>query len=86
MSPEIARRVINLFRAFRPLDRASHGLTQQESGLLKLIIDGHSYKTAATELAISVSTIYFHLQNIYNKLLVHSKSEAVARALRERLV
>jgi DNA-binding NarL/FixJ family response regulator len=86
MSPEVARRVINLFREFRPPERASYRLTQQESGLLKLIIDGHSYKTAAVELGISVSTISFHLQNIYNKLQVHSKSEAVAKALRERLV
>ena len=86
MSPEIARRVVNLFRAFRPPERAVHRLTQQESGLLKLIIDGHSYKTAAVELSISVSTISFHLQNIYSKLQVHSKSEAVAKALRERLV
>ena len=86
MSPEVARRVINLFREFRPPERASHRLTPQESGLLKLIIDGHSYKTAAAELGISVSTISFHLQNIYSKLQVHSKSEAVAKALRERLV
>jgi DNA-binding NarL/FixJ family response regulator len=86
MSPEVARRVINLFREFRPPERASYSLTQQESGLLKLIIDGHSYKTAAVELSISVSTISFHLQNIYNKLQVHSKSQAVAKALRERLV
>ena len=86
MSPEVARRVINLFREFRPPERASHRLTPQESGLLKLIIDGHSYKTAGAELGVSVSTISFHLQNIYSKLQVHSKSEAVAKALRERLV
>jgi DNA-binding NarL/FixJ family response regulator len=86
MSPEVARRVINLFREFRPPERASHRLTPQETGLLKLIIDGHSYKTAAVELGISVSTISFHLQNIYNKLQVHSKSEAVAKALRNKIV
>ena len=86
MSPEVARRVINLFREFRPPDRATHRLTQQETALLKLIIDGHSYKTAATELGISVSTISFHLQNIYSKLQVHSKSEAVAKALRDKIV
>jgi DNA-binding NarL/FixJ family response regulator len=86
MSPEVARRVITLFREFRPPERASHRLTQQEVALLKLIIDGHSYKTAATELKISVSTISFHLQNIYTKLQVHSKSEAVAKALRDKIV
>lgn len=86
MSPEVARRVINLFREFRPPERAPHRLTPQEAILLKLITEGHSYKTAAYELGISISTISFHLQNIYNKLQVHSKSEAVAKAVRERLV
>jgi DNA-binding NarL/FixJ family response regulator len=86
MSPEVARRVINLFREFRPPDRSPSHLTQQETELLKLIVDGHSYKTAAAKLEISTSTVSFHLQNIYNKLQVHSKSEAVAKALRNKLV
>ena len=86
MTPEVALRVIRLFREFRPPERAAHDLTQQETELLKLVVDGHTYKTAAFKLGISVSTVSFHLQNIYNKLQVHSKSEAVAKALRERLV
>jgi DNA-binding NarL/FixJ family response regulator len=86
MSPEIARRVVQLFREFRPPARASHSLTRQEAELLKLIVDGHTYKTAATDLGIGVSTVSFHLQNIYAKLQVHSKSEAVAKALRDRIV
>jgi DNA-binding NarL/FixJ family response regulator len=86
MSPEVARRVIKLFREFRPPDRSPSRLTQQETELLKLIVEGHSYKTAAAKLEISTSTVSFHLQNIYNKLQVHSKSEAVAKALRNKLV
>lgn len=86
MSPEVARRVIKLFREFRPPDRSPSRLTQQETELLKLIVDGHSYKTAAAKLEISTSTVSFHLQNIYNKLQVHSKSEAVAKALRNKMV
>lgn len=86
MSPEVARRVITLFREFRPPDRSSSNLTPQETELLKLVIEGHSYKTAAAKLEISISTVSFHLQNIYNKLQVHSKSEAVAKALRNKLV
>ena len=86
MSPEVARRVITLFREFRPPDRSQSTLTQQENELLKLLVDGHSYKTAASKLDISVSTVSFHLQNIYNKLQVHSKTEAVAKALRNKLV
>jgi DNA-binding NarL/FixJ family response regulator len=86
MSPEVARRVVKLFREFRPPDRASHNLTPQETELLKLLVEGHNYKTAAAELAISIHTVSFHLRNIYEKLQVHSKSEAVAKALRERIV
>ena len=86
MSPEVARRVITLFREFRPPDRASHNLTPAETELLKLLVEGHNYKTAAAELGISINTVSFHLRNIYEKLQVHSKTEAVAKALRERIV
>lgn len=86
MSPEVARRVVKLFREFRPPERASHNLTPAETELLKLLVDGHNYKTAAAELGISINTVSFHLRNIYEKLQVHSKSEAVAKALRERIV
>lgn len=86
MSPEIARRVIELFRRFRPPEKAQYNLTPHELRLLKLLVEGHSYKTAAVELGVSVNTVAFHLQNIYAKLQVHSKSEAVARALRENLL
>jgi DNA-binding NarL/FixJ family response regulator len=85
MSPEIARLVIELFRRVHPPERAQHNLTPQELRLLKLLVEGHSYKTAAAEMAVSINTIAFHIQNIYSKLQVHSKSEAVARALNENL-
>ena len=86
MSPEIARRVITVFRDFRPPERASFRLTPQETELLRLMVDGHHYKTAAREMGISTNTVSFHLKHIYQKLQVHSKSEAVAKALRERLI
>jgi DNA-binding NarL/FixJ family response regulator len=86
MSPEVARRVVKLFREFRPPDRAPCRLTPQETELLKLLVEGHHYKTAAAEMGISTNTVSFHLKNIYAKLQVHSKSEAVAKALREHLI
>ena len=86
MSPEVARRVVKLFREFRPPERGNCGLTAQETELLRLLVDGHHYKTAATEMGISTNTVSFHLKNIYSKLQVHSKSEAVAKALREHLI
>ena len=86
MSPDVARRVVRLFREFRPPERADYHLTPQETELLKLIVDGHYYKTAADEMGITRRTVAFHLGNIYAKLCVHSKTEAVAKALRERLI
>lgn len=86
MSPEVARRVVRLFREFRPPEYAPCHLTPHETELLKLLVEGHHYKTAARELGITVNTVSFHLKNIYQKLQVHSKSEAVAKALRERLI
>ena len=61
-------------------------LTPHEIRLLKMLVQGHNYTSAAAELGVSFSTIAFHMQNIYQKLQVHSKSEAVAKALRERLI
>lgn len=86
MSPPIAARVVNLFRTFRPSEHADYHLTPQEITLLKLLIEGHHKKTAAREMDISFHTVSFHLKNIYEKLQVHSKTEAVAKALREKLV
>jgi DNA-binding NarL/FixJ family response regulator len=86
MSPEVARRVVELFRTFRPPERAPCHLTPQEMTLLALMVEGHHYKTAAHEMGISVNTVAFHLKHIYEKLQVHSKTEAVAKALRDRLI
>ena len=86
MSPEVARRVITLFREIRPPDRADYQLTPHETRLLKLFVEGHIYKTAAVELGVSVNTVNFHVRNIYEKLQVHTRSEAVAKALINRLV
>jgi len=86
MSPEIARRVVTLFRDIRPPEKADYELTPHETRLLKMLVDGHNYKTAAKELAVSVNTISFHMRHIYEKLQVHSKSEAVSKALRHRLI
>jgi DNA-binding NarL/FixJ family response regulator len=86
MSPEVARKVIRLFREMRSPHRADHQLTAQETEILKLLVQGHSYKTAAAELGISINTVSFHLRNVYSKLQVHSMSEAVSKALRHHIV
>jgi DNA-binding NarL/FixJ family response regulator len=86
MSPEVARRVISLFREIQPPERADYDLKPHETRLLKLLVEGHNYKTAAAELGVTVHTVSFHLRSIYDKLQVHSKTEAVSKALRNRLV
>ena len=86
MSPEVASRVIRLFREVRPPEKFDHDLTPHETRLLKLLVDGHNYTTAAEELSVSYNTIKFHMRHIYEKLQVHSKSEAVSLALKNRIV
>jgi DNA-binding NarL/FixJ family response regulator len=86
MSPEVARRVMAVFRTIRAPQHADYQLTPHETRLLKLLVGGHNYKTAAGELGVSIHTISFHLRAIYGKLHVHSKTEAVAKALRDGLI
>ena len=86
MSPEVARRVFQLFQRFRPAEASDHHLSVTEMRLLKLLAEGHHYKTAAAVMEISTNTVSYHLRSIYRKLQVHSKSEAVAKALRDRLI
>jgi DNA-binding NarL/FixJ family response regulator len=85
MSPDVARRVVELFRRMRPAAKPEYGLTPHEKRLLRLLIDGHNYRTASEELGVSVNTIAFHIRHIYEKLQVHSKTQAVAKALRDGL-
>ena len=86
MSPEVARRVLAIFREIRPPEHADYQLTAHEKRLLKLLVEGHNFKAIAPQLGVTVHTVAFHMQRIYEKLQVHSKSEAVAKAMRDRLV
>jgi DNA-binding NarL/FixJ family response regulator len=87
MSPEVARRVIEQFQTSPPASGVSHlSLTPHERRLLKLLVQGHSYKTAAEQTGVTVNTVSFHVRKIYQKLQVHSKSSAVAKALTDHLL
>lgn len=85
MSPEIAQRVIKLFRKFAP-QRSEVQLTPHEVRLLRLISEGHDYPSAADELSVATSTVVYHMRQIFQKLQVHSKSQAVAQALKAGLL
>jgi DNA-binding NarL/FixJ family response regulator len=82
MSPEVARRVVLMFQKFAPPITEQNQLSAREMGVLQLLAEGHSYKTCADRLAVSHDTIRFHVRNIYERLHVHSKSEAVIKALK----
>jgi len=86
MSPEIARKVITRFRQTAPAAHSDYQLTPQETRLLKLLSDGYSYQSSAGQLNISINTVRNYIRSIYEKLHVNSKSEAVGKALRHRLI
>jgi len=86
MSPEIARRVVALFQKTGPPAKLDQHLTPQEIKLLSLLSQGYSYQASANQLNISINTVRNYIRSIYDKLHVHSKSEAVSKALRSRLI
>jgi len=86
MTPEIARKVVRMFQRIAPPREAEHRLSEREVEVLAALAEGHSYKTAARALTLSIDTVRFHIRSIYAKLHVHSKSEAVLAALRLGIV
>ncbi|MGH7598032.1 MAG: response regulator transcription factor, partial [bacterium] len=86
MSPKIARKVLELFKKHVPPPNANYNLSGRELEVLDLLTQGDDHKQIAEKLFLSPFTIRAHLRNIYDKLHVHSKSQAVAKALKERLL
>lgn len=85
MSPEIAAKVIGLFRTVAPRELECH-LTPAEIRLLALLAEGFSYDGAAERLSVTINTVRDRVRSIYDKLHVHSRSEAVAKALRAGVI
>lgn len=86
MSPEIARQVVRLFQKTAPPERIEESLTPHELRLLRLLSEGHSYQAIADRLHISINTVRNYIRTIYDKLHVHSKAEAVGKALKSRII
>ena len=63
-----------------------YDLSKREEEILNELVKGNSYKSTADHLYISIHTVRFHIRSIYEKLHVHSKSEAVVKALKDSLV
>lgn len=85
MTPQIARRVLNLFKQVRG-PRYDYDLTDREKDVLAALVDGGTKKEIGEVLFITVHTVDTHLRNIYAKLHVHSRTEAVVKALKEHLI
>lgn len=87
MTPGIARRVLELFKdRLQQSASKDYNLTTQEKKVLQLLVSGKSYKMIAAELFVVPDTVKSHISNIYTKLHVHSGTEAVALALKDRIV
>lgn len=86
MSPSIARKVIHAFHSQPPPAITDYQLTGREKEILYSLVDGLSYKKIAEKYFISISTIRTHISNIYQKLHVNSKSQAVAKVLQNKSV
>jgi DNA-binding NarL/FixJ family response regulator len=88
MSSRIARQVITAFKEGKGilLQEKDYGLSDREVGVLNLLAEGYNYQEIAESLYISVDTVRHHIRNIYKKLHVHSQSEAVAKAIRKKII
>jgi len=82
MSPYIARKVTAYFRP----EKSNYNLTKREQEVLQLLCDGQNYQSIAEQLFVSGHTVRAHIKNIYSKLHVSSRGEAVSKAHKDGLV
>lgn len=86
MTPTVARRVIEMFRDYAPQSSTDVSLTEREKEILSCLVDGLNYSKIGEKLFISLDTVRNHIRHIYEKLHVHSKSQAVAKAIKQHIV
>lgn len=86
MSPTIATKVLKMVVQKPAKDNHEFNLSEREKEILACLVRGMSYKLVANECFISIDTVRGHIRNIYEKLHVHSKSEAVAMAIKKNIV
>jgi DNA-binding NarL/FixJ family response regulator len=87
MTPSIASKVLAMFKKGTTFSKdESYNLTERELEVLKYLVDGMSYKLIAEKCFVSIDTVSSHVKNIYKKLQVHSKSEAVAKAIKGKII
>lgn len=86
MTASIATQVLKMFSQVSTTQNEDYNLSDREKQVLQLLVDGYSYKMIASEMFISIDTVRSHIKKIYEKLHVNSKSEAVAKAFKDKLL
>jgi len=86
MTASVATQVLNMFSSMNNEKGEDYNLSDREKQVLQLLVDGYSYKMIAGEMFIAIDTVRSHIKKIYEKLQVNSKSEAVAKAFKDRIV
>lgn len=86
MTGSVAKKVLSMMPMAKNEEQEKYNLTQKETAILQCLVNGFSYKMISYELNISIDTVRFHIKKIYDKLHVHSATEAVSKALKDRLV
>jgi DNA-binding NarL/FixJ family response regulator len=86
MTSSVAAQVLKMFSQLQPTVENDYNLTDREKEVLQWLVNGYSYKMIAAEMFIAMDTVRSHIKKIYEKLHVNSKSEAVAKAFRDKIV
>jgi len=86
MTASIASQVLKMFSEVHRIGNDDYNLSDREKQVLQLLVNGYSYKMIAAEMFIAIDTVRSHIKKIYEKLHVNSKSEAVAKAFKDKLV
>lgn len=86
MTASIATQVLKMFSSMNNEKGEDYNLSDREKQVLQLLVDGFSYKMIAAEMFIAIDTVRSHIKKIYEKLHVNSKSEAVAKAFKDKIV
>jgi DNA-binding NarL/FixJ family response regulator len=85
MTASIATQVLRMFANMNTRQGEDYHLSDREKQVLQLLVDGYSYKMIASEMFIAIDTVRSHIKKIYEKLHVNSKSEAVAKAFKDKI-
>ena len=86
MTGSVARKVLMMVPQAKTTEQEKSNLTDKEIAILQYLVNGYSYKMIAAELKISIDTVRFHIKEIYDKLHVHSATEAVSKAIKDKLI